>query len=213
MGRDQLTFAASRRCVPHLVPSRRVRVAESKAAGGEDQKDDTSLLHPAGGGNRQEKTAAVTGNQTGPGKFFVCIATHCVYNGLTFEVILDKPDYRSRRWTVIASGLLCGSLAVIVLFTNRGAFFSPLAVVVMGAVGLAAVLLQLRLQNRDQAQSSRSPAWLNVLGILFALAAFLGDLLNLRAPLVEALALGAVASFGVSGLLILRSFRKGLAAK
>jgi len=62
-------------------------------------------------------------------------------------------------------------------------------------------------------QSSRSPAWLNVLGILFALAAFLGDLLNLRAPLVESLALGAVASFGVSGLLILRSFRKGLAAK
>ena len=50
-------------------------------------------------------------------------------------------DSRSRRWTVIASGLLCGALAVVVLFTNRGAFFSPLAIVVMGAVGFAAVLL------------------------------------------------------------------------
>ena len=55
---------------------------------------------------------------------------------------MKKLDYRSRRWTVIASGLLCGALAMVVLFTNRGAFFSPLAVVVMGAVGLAAVLLQ-----------------------------------------------------------------------
>ena len=123
------------------------------------------------------------------------------------------PQYGRRRWTVIASGLLCGALALIVLFTNRGAFFSPLAVVVMGAVGLAAVLLQLRLQNRDQAQSSRSPAWLNILGILFALAACLGDLMHFSAQLTEALALGAVASFGVSGVIILRSFRKGVALK
>jgi len=123
------------------------------------------------------------------------------------------PQYGRRRWTVIASGLLCGALALIVLFTNRGAFFSPLAVVVMGAVGLAAVLLQLRLQNRDQAQSSRSPAWLNILGILFALAACLGDLMHFSPQLTEALALGAVASFGVSGVIILRSFRKGVALK
>lgn len=114
---------------------------------------------------------------------------------------------------MIASGLLCGALALIVLFTNRGAFFSPLAVVVMGAVGLAAVLLQLRLQNRDQAQSSRSPAWLNVLGILFALAAFFSDLLHISPQIVETLALGAVASFAVSGVIILRSFRKRVAAK
>jgi uncharacterized membrane protein len=126
---------------------------------------------------------------------------------------LKTPDLYSRRWTVIASGLLCGALALIVLFTNRGAFFSPLAVVVMGAVGLAAVLLQLRLQNRDQAQSSRSPAWLNVLGILFALAAFFGDLLHISPQIAETLALGAVASFAVSGVIILRSFRKRVAAK
>ena len=50
-----------------------------------------------------------------------------------------------RRWTVIGSGLLCGILAVIVLFTNPRAFASPLAVVVLAAIGLAAVLLQLRM--------------------------------------------------------------------
>jgi uncharacterized membrane protein len=129
------------------------------------------------------------------------------------EVKLNTPVLPSRRWTVIASGLLCGALALVVLFTNRGAFFSPLAVVVMGAVGLAAVLLQLRLQTRDRVQSSRSPAWLNVLGIVFALAAFFGDLLHFRPQLIEALALGAVASFGVSGVIILRSFRKDSPAK
>jgi uncharacterized membrane protein len=129
------------------------------------------------------------------------------------EVLLKMLDSRSRRWTVIASGLLCGVLAVVVLFTNRGAFFSPLAVVVMGAVGLAAVLLQLRLQNRDQAQASSSPAWLNVLGILFALAAFFADLFHIAPQITEALALGAVASFGVSGVIILRSFRKDATSK
>jgi uncharacterized membrane protein len=114
---------------------------------------------------------------------------------------------------VIASGLLCGALAMVVLFTNRGAFFSPLAVVVMGAVGLAAVLLQLRLQNRKQEQSSNSPAWLNVLGIVFALAAFFSDLFHINQQITESLALGAVASFGVSGVIILRSFRKRVASK
>ncbi len=126
---------------------------------------------------------------------------------------MNKPAYSSRRWTVIASGLLCGALALIVLFTNRGAFFSPLAVVVMGAVGLAAVLLQLRLQNREQAQSSNSPAWLNALGIVFALAAFFSDMFHFSQQITETLALGAVASFGVSGVIILRSFRKRVASK
>ncbi len=69
------------------------------------------------------------------------------------------------------------------------------------------------LQNRDRAQSSRSPGWLNVLGIVFALTAFFGDMLHFGPQLIETLALGAVASFAVSGVIILRSFRKGLAAK
>jgi hypothetical protein len=133
--------------------------------------------------------------------------------GFHSEVTLKTLDSRTRRWTVIASGLLCGAMAMVVLFTNRGAFYSPLAVVVMGAVGLVAVLLQFRLRNRDQAQSASSPAWLNILGILFALAAFFGDLLHIPSQLTESLALGAVASFGISGVIILRSFRKRLAPK
>jgi hypothetical protein len=142
-----------------------------------------------------------------------CNGQNSVYNGLSLWDEMKKLDSSSRRWTVIASGLLCGALALVVLFTNRGAFFSPLAVVVMGAVGLAAVLLQLRLQNKEQAQSSSSPAWLNVLGIVFALAAFFVDLFHVNAQVTEALALGAVASFGVSGVIILRSFRKRATSK
>ena len=126
---------------------------------------------------------------------------------------MNSPEHHPRRWTVIASGLLCGVMALVVLFTNRGAFYSPLAVVVMGAVGLAAVLLRLRLQTRDQVRSSRSPAWLNVLGIVFALAAFFSDALHFSPQLTETLALGAVGSFGVSGVIILRSFRKRATSK
>jgi O-antigen/teichoic acid export membrane protein len=128
------------------------------------------------------------------------------------EVKVSRPENRARRWTVIASGLLCGALALVVLFTNRGAFFSPLAVVVMGAVGLAAVLLQLRLRDRGHLQS-RSPALLNILGIIFALSAFFNDLLHFNPQLTETLALGAVTSFGVSGVIILRSLRKRVASK
>jgi uncharacterized membrane protein len=113
-----------------------------------------------------------------------------------------------RRWTVIASGLLCGALALVVIFTNRGAFFSPLAVVVVAAIGLAAVLLQLRFRNRDQANAVRPPVWLNVLGILFALAALFADLLRLSSQVTQVMALAAVGSFAISSAVILHSFRK-----
>ena len=83
------------------------------------------------------------------------------------------PDSRSnsRRWSVIASALLCGGLGVIVMYTKRRAFFSPLAVVVVAAIGLAAVLLQLRYYNREHSAAVQAPVWLNVLGVGFALAA------------------------------------------
>jgi hypothetical protein len=114
----------------------------------------------------------------------------------------------TRRWTVIASGLLCGALAVVVIYTNRGAFFSPLAVVVVAAIGLAAVLLQLRFYNREQRIPVRSPLWLNLLGILFALAALFADALRLGPEMAQIMALGAVTSFGVSGAVVLHAFRK-----
>jgi drug/metabolite transporter (DMT)-like permease len=120
------------------------------------------------------------------------------------------PDRRpnSRRWTVIASGLLCCGLGVVVLYTKRSVFFSPLSVVVVAAIGLAAVLLQLRFYNREHSKPVQAPVWLNVLGVLFALAALFADVLRLSGATAEVMALGAVGSFSISGALILHAFRK-----
>jgi ABC-type Mn2+/Zn2+ transport system permease subunit len=114
----------------------------------------------------------------------------------------------SRRWSVIASGLLCCGLGVVVIYTKRSAFFSPLAVVVVAAIGLAAVLLQLRYYNREHSQPVRAPAWLNIVGVVFALTALLSDFLRLSAEMAQMMALGAVGSFAISGGLILHAFRK-----
>jgi len=48
----------------------------------------------------------------------------------------------ARRWTVIASGLLILALALVVIYTGPNAFYSPVALVVVAAIGLAALLLQ-----------------------------------------------------------------------
>lgn len=120
---------------------------------------------------------------------------------------------KPRRWTVISSGLLVGVLALVVLFTSRRAFFSPLAVVVVGAIGLAAVLIQLRLQQREGTPTVHPRLWLNVLGVLLALAAFVSDFFHRGPQLTEGLALGAVMSFAVSGAIILHAFRKQRAAQ
>lgn len=109
---------------------------------------------------------------------------------------------------MIASGLLCGALALVVIFTNRGAFFSPLTVVVVAAIGLAAVLLQLRLRNRDLANPVHAPVWLNALGILCALSALFADFLKLNPEVAQVLALAAIAIFAISSAVILHAFRK-----
>ena len=119
----------------------------------------------------------------------------------------NNPPVR-RRWTVIASGVLILLLALVVIFTTRAAFFSPVAVVVVAAIGLVALLLQLRFYNQGHSQPVRAPVWLNVLGILFALLALFADRLRLGAAVAEMMALVAVASFAISGWLILHSFRK-----
>lgn len=127
---------------------------------------------------------------------------------------LSNSRTKPRRLTVIASGLLCGILALVVIFTNRAAFFSPMAVVVVAAIGAAAVLLQLRLRNREQSKPLHPPAWLNITGILFALVALFGDRLHLGSQEEQLLALGAVGSFAVSSVFVLHGFRKDrLAAK
>ena len=115
---------------------------------------------------------------------------------------------KSRRWTVIASGLLCGLLALVVIYTKPSAFYSPIAVMVVAAIGLAAVLLQLRFFNRQQSQQVHAPVWLNVIGILFALAALFSDVLHLGWQVGHMMALGAVGTFSISSAIILHAFRK-----
>ncbi len=93
-------------------------------------------------------------------------------------------------------------------FTDRAAFSSPRAVVVIAAVGAVAVLLQLRFRNRNTANVVRPPVWLNVLGIGFALAALFADHLHFSADLGQLMALCAVGSFAISSAVILHAFRK-----
>jgi uncharacterized membrane protein len=115
---------------------------------------------------------------------------------------------RSRRWTVIAPGLLCGLLGLVVIYTKPDAFYSPIAVMIVAAIGLAAVLLQLRFYNREQSRPLHAPVWLNVLGILFALAALFSDVLRLRPAVAQMMPLGAIAAFSISSAIILHAFRK-----
>ena len=117
----------------------------------------------------------------------------------------------TRRWTVIASGLLLLALALVVIYTGQNAFFSPVALVVVTAIGLAALLLQVRF--RRELPNVRPPLWLNVLGIVFALISLFADYLRLTRRTLEAVAFAAVVCFGISGSLILRSLRRAVRAR
>jgi uncharacterized membrane protein len=112
-----------------------------------------------------------------------------------------------RRSTLVAAGLLLVALALVVTYTNRGAFLSPLALVVVAAIGLAALLLQLRLRP-DLSSSSRGPLWLNGMGVIFALGAVLADFFHRASAVILVSALAAVVSFGVSGIIVLSALRK-----
>lgn len=112
----------------------------------------------------------------------------------------------ARRWTVIASGLLILALAMVVIFTRRNAFLSPLALVVVSAIGLAAVLLQVRF-HRDLPEV-RSPLWLNILGLGFAAVSLLADCLRMKGSIFDLVAFGAVVCFAISGSLILHALRR-----
>lgn len=111
-----------------------------------------------------------------------------------------------RRWSIFAAGFLLLALALVVIYTSRPAFSSPLALVVVAAIGLAALLLQLRLR-KDLSGRIRAPLGLNVLGLGFAVAAIFVDLFHLRANFMLIAALGAVLCFAVSATIILRALR------
>lgn len=113
----------------------------------------------------------------------------------------------SRRWTIVAAGLLLVALALVVIYTTRGAFFNPLALVVVAAIGLAALLLQLRLR-RDVRIRASAPVWLNVLAIAFAVGAVAADILRMNAVFLLIAALGAVVCFAISGIVVLNALRK-----
>jgi drug/metabolite transporter (DMT)-like permease len=112
----------------------------------------------------------------------------------------------ARRWTVIASGLLVLALALVVIYTGPNAFFSPVALVVVSAIGLAALLLQVRF--RRDLPNIHSPLWLNVLGILCALLTLFSDYLRMTRRMLDLVAFGAVVCFGISGSLILHALRR-----
>jgi hypothetical protein len=114
---------------------------------------------------------------------------------------------KPRGWTVVAAGFLLLALGLVVIYTNTRAFSSPLALVVVAAIGLAALLLQLRLR-KDLATPVRAPLWLNVLGLLFAISAVFADRLRLSARLMLVAALGAVVCFAVSGIAVLHALRR-----
>jgi hypothetical protein len=112
-----------------------------------------------------------------------------------------------RRWTVFAAAFLLLALTLVVVFTSRAAFLSPIALVVVAAIGLAALLLQLRLR-REIGETVRAPLSLNIAGILLALAAIASDTFHLGGNVLQALAFGAVACFAVSGIVVLRALRR-----
>jgi hypothetical protein len=117
------------------------------------------------------------------------------------------PLPRPRGWALVAASLLLLALALVVLYTSRGALLSPLALVVVAAIGLAALLLQLRLRQ-DTDRSIHAPLWVNVLGLIFAISAVIADFLHASANLMLAAALAAVVCFAVSGVRVLRSLRR-----
>jgi len=117
------------------------------------------------------------------------------------------PTPPPRRWTIFAAGFLLLALALVVIYTGNRSFSSPLALVVVAAIGLAALLLQLRLR-KDLSTPVRAPLWLNVLGLVFAIAAVVADILHLSANVMMVAALGAVVFFAISGAAVLRALRK-----
>jgi hypothetical protein len=131
------------------------------------------------------------------------------------------PTAQPRGPTIIAAGLLLAALAVVVLYTSRRAFLSPVAMVVVAAIGVMALLLQRRLRPdlRSDPQSAtqpstapapptRTPLRLNAAGVVFAIAAVFADVLHLNPALMLMTALAAVIAFAISAVIVLKALRQ-----
>lgn len=119
-----------------------------------------------------------------------------------------------RRTSIIAAGLLLAALGLVVIYTSHGAFMSPVALVVIAAIGVAALLLQFRLGADSQTVTAeqhghgRVPMWLNVLGVVFALGALFEDVLHMSPAFLLMDALAAVVAFAASGIILVGQLRK-----
>src|SRR5260370_17726413 len=89
-------------------------------------------------------------------------------------------------------GLLLLAFALVVIYTGPNAFFSPIALVVVAAIGLAALLFQVWF--RRDLPNIHSPLWLNVLGILCAMVSLFADYLRMTRGMLDLVAFAAVVS-------------------
>jgi len=137
----------------------------------------------------------------------------CTVACITLGRLVTEPASNStaspkpRGWSLVAAGFLLLALVLVVSYTSRGAFLSPLALVVVAAIGLAALLFQLRLR-KDVNTGVHAPLWINILGLVFALAAVCADFAHLSANMMLVAALGAVVCFSISGVSVIRALRK-----
>ena len=87
-----------------------------------------------------------------------------------------------------------------------------MALVVVAAIGVAALLLQLRLRpnlSPSLRSSSRGPLWLNAFGVPFRYRRhFSRAVFHLSASLMLMAALLAVVAFAISGIVVLNALRK-----
>lgn len=117
-----------------------------------------------------------------------------------------------RGGAVIAAGLLLGALALVVLYTSRNAFLSPIALMVVAAIGVAALLLQLRLRPElsvTLAPKSRlAVLCVNVVGLIFAVSALTADILHVGKTVKLVSPFVAVGCFALSGMILLKELRK-----
>jgi len=123
------------------------------------------------------------------------------------------PTPQPRGPTLIAAGLLLVALSLVVLYTSRRAFLSPVAMVVVAAIGVAALLLQRCLRPDLRSASPASPPTrgllrLNAIGVAFAIAAVFADVLHLNPAVMLMAALAAVVSFAIGGIIVLNALRK-----